>query len=89
LVSALEDNRQMVVERLGPEQDAVITQMLAESQILRDNGGVGVSIIFILVPEANIGHITPFKWAEPLSGVNYNKDWEADLKEMVRRGTTF
>ena len=67
----------------------MIARMLAESQILRDNGGVGIGIIFIMVQAAGIVHITPFKWAELLSGVEYNKDWEADLKEMVRRGRTF
>lgn len=85
MVASLDDHREV----MGSEHQATITRILADSQALRDKGGVGFGIVFTSVPEVRMMHITPFGWPESLSELEVNKDWEANLKEMVRRGKTF
>jgi len=87
-VSSLSETRQLVVQKLGPEQDVLFTQFLAQSKDIRDKGGVGIALMMIMVPQAGIVHMTPFGMPDLLTeaDVRLNKDWEANLKVMVERG---
>jgi hypothetical protein len=87
-VSSLSETRQLVVQKLGPEQDVLFTQFLAQSKDIRDKGGVGIALMMIMVPQAGIVHMTPFGMPDMLTeaDVRLNKDWEANLKVMVERG---
>lgn len=87
-VSSLSDTRQLVVQKLGPEQDVLFTQFLAQSQDIRNKGGVGIAMMAIMVPQAGILHMTPFGMPDMLTeaDVRLNKDWEENLKAMVERG---
>jgi hypothetical protein len=42
MVSSLEDNRQLMVEQLGPAQGAALSRILVDSQRISDKGGVGM-----------------------------------------------
>lgn len=90
-ISAISETRQLLVEKLGPENDAMFTQLFAQSQAVREKGGVGVGLMLIIVPKASIMHITPFELSEPFDEavVPVNSNWEADLKYMVEKGITF
>jgi hypothetical protein len=88
MVSSLEENRQIMVEQFGSVHGDALTRIIANSQRLSDNGGVGVGVVFILVPAANIAHLTPFEWPELITGVEPNENWEAFLKEQVAGGHT-
>jgi hypothetical protein len=90
MVSSLEDNRQLMMEQLGPAQGAALSRILVDSQRIGDKGGVGIAVamVFIMVPVAGIAHLTPFELPELVSDMQSNEDWEAFLKEMVERGET-
>jgi len=88
MVSPLEDNRQMIVEQLGPAQGAALARMVVNSQRISDNGGVGIAVVIIIVPMAGIAHLTPFELPELVSGMKINKNWEPFLKEMIGSGKT-
>jgi hypothetical protein len=77
-----------MVEQVGPAQDAVITRILAKSQLLGDKGGVGIPVMFIMVPMAGIVHLTPFELPELVTEVELNENWEELLKQKVAVGHT-
>lgn len=89
-VSSLSETRQLAAEKLGPGQDVIFTQILAQSEDIRDKGGIGMGLMMIMVPEAGIAHMTPFGMPESFTeaDVRPNADWETNLKDMVERGIT-
>lgn len=88
MVSSLEDNRQLMVEQVGPAQGAALSRILVDSQRISDQGGVGIAVVFTMVPVAGIAHLTPFGLPELVPDMQSNEDWEAFLKEMVEKGKT-
>ena len=88
LVSSLDDNREMMVQQVGPAQDAALSRILLNSKHLADKGGVGIAVMFIMVQMAGIVHLAPFELPELVTEIQVNNDWEAYLKQTVERGIT-
>lgn len=88
-VAPLSEAKANIVEQMGQGQEEIFVPILAQSQGIYDKGGIGIGIMLILVPKGGIVHITPFGMPERLTeaDVRPNKQWEMDLKEMVKRGT--
>lgn len=82
----------MIVQQLGPGANATFDNVLTQSKELRREGGVGVGIMLIIVPQAGILHVTPFGMPELLIKAQTEKDrlldsqWEEKLIIMVETG---
>lgn len=85
---SFEEAQAAVAEKMGPGQDAFFAGLLEQSQKVRANGGIGVALLLIFVPEAGILHLTPFGQTELLTVVDVrpNSRWKNTLVEMVASG---
>ena len=91
-VAPLSEAKEMIVQQLGPGANATFDDVLTQSKELRREGGVGVGIMLIIVPQAGILHVTPFGMPELLIKAQTEKDrlldsqWEEKLIIMVETG---
>lgn len=78
-------------EDLGPHVSESFALAKAKTMAIRQRGGMGVPLMIINVPVVKLAHVTPLGCEDSLNEVDcpVNKNWERDLKEMVRRGQAF